>query len=64
MASGPAVQAVHPVQDALQHASASSGLRGRAAAGLAGWPAGCSASSATLVKPPWVMVPITSMIRP
>ena len=39
-------------------------LGGTGAAGLVGWAAGCSASSATLVKPPWVMVPITSMIRP
>ena len=30
----------------------------------AGWPERCSASSATLVKPPWVIVPMTSMIRP
>ena len=37
---------------------------GAGGGGFAGCPAGCSASSATLVKPPWVMVPITSMIRP
>lgn len=51
-------------------AAGAGGRRGLAAgrAGARGadgaTPVGCSASNATLVKPPWAIVPITSMIRP
>ncbi len=63
-----ATQMIGGVNDSLQHALPfQPGFERAGAGGAGGLPrgtAGCSANSATLVKPPWVIVPITSMIRP